>query len=139
MRRTVVSSQVRTEDLLRDLAQLIESLRAIVSGLPSSQPTEMQVWSVYAGTERVVAILKLRMRVESPGVHVVPPKSKSPADLLTGAAEQMAEGIQMVDGRELAQGLESLRAARNNLRTYLSQERRARLRSRRRTSSVRTA
>jgi len=127
--------RVRTEDLLQEIAELSESLGSLVEGLESRPPTEMQVWTIYAGTEKVVAILKFRMGVERPGVFSVLPKAQRPVELLPVALERMTEGARKIRDNQLAGGLEALRGARDHLRAYLSDERKLRMRSRRRAAS----
>ena len=127
--------RVRTEDLLQEIAELSESLGSLVEGLESRPPTEMQVWTIYAGTEKVVAILKFRMGVERPGVFSVLPKAQRPVELLPVALERITEGARKIRDNQLAGGLEALRGARDHLRAYLSDERKLRMRSRRRAAS----
>jgi hypothetical protein len=130
--RYFVATRIRTEDLLQELAELSESLGKIVAALPSRPPTEMDVWTVYAGTEKVVAILKLRLGVERPGVFSELPKAQRSVDLLPIALERMTHGTGEIKEKRLLDGLNDLRVARDHLRAYLSEERKARMRTKRR-------
>ena len=130
-------TQVRTEDLLKELAEISQSLRLIVEGLPLRMPTEMQVWSVYAGTEKTVAILKFRLGAERPGVFSELPKFQRLADFLPVALEKLTEATLKIEAEQLLEGLDTLRGARDNLRAYLSEERRVRMRAKRRAAASR--
>ena len=130
-------AQVRTGDLQQELAGLAAALRAIVEGLPALLPTEIQVWTVYAGTEKVVAILKFRLGVERPGVFTELPSFQRSTELLPVALEKMTDATQKIRSNQLVDGLAALRSARDNLRAYLSEERRVRMGARRRAAASR--
>jgi len=138
-RRSSVPTQVRTEDLLQELVKILASLRVIVEGLPAVVPSEMQVWSVYAGTEKTVAILKFRLGAERPGIFSVPPLYENQAELLTTSLEKMTDASLKMKANQLLAGLEALRCARDNLRAYLSEERKTRMRAKRRALSTGTS
>ncbi len=123
---------VRTEDLLEELGSLYQALETIVGALPGTPPAESDVWSVYAGLERVVAVLKFRAKQERPGVFRELPKSAVPVNLLPPALVAMKEGLSRLESKEIPGALESLRVARDGLRAYLSELRKARARIKRR-------
>ena len=130
-------TQVRTDDLLRELTEASSFLQRIVERLPERDPVEMEVWSVYAVTEKVVAILKFRIGVERPGLVTELPRARISRELLPPALVMMKESRTNIESNQLLEGLETLRRARNNLRAYLSQERKARIRQKRRTATPR--
>jgi hypothetical protein len=132
-------ARVKTSDLLDEVATIGASLRAIVDGLPGQAPTEMQVWSVYAGTEKVVAILKFRLRAERPGVFSTLPESRVPLDLLPVALAMVNQAADEIRAAKLVEGLESLRGARDRLRAYLTTERKVRMKVKRRAAASRSS
>ncbi|MDA4122262.1 MAG: hypothetical protein OK456_03670 [Thaumarchaeota archaeon] len=126
---------IRTDDLLQELDSLSRALETIVGALPGTPRTESDVWSVYAGLEKVVAVLKFRLKQESPGVFRELPKSAVPVSLLPPALEAVKEGRSMLESKEFPEALESLRVGRDNLRAYLSEQRKARARVKRRSAA----
>lgn len=131
--------RVRTEDVLRELATLRGSLERIVEKMGSGPPVEFEVWSVYARTEKTVAILKLRMDVERPGVFTELPTADQAEDFLPKALGLMERASVEIEDDKLTDGLESLRGARNNLRAYLSEQARTRARARRKRAVSRSS
>lgn len=127
----------RTDDLLQDLARLLKSLSDIIEASGVSPPSDEAVWSVYAGMEKTVAILRLRLGVESPGVFNELPRAASPEALLLPALEKMGRGIRAIGEGELENGLDELRSSRNYLRGFLAEKRRARMREKRLASASR--
>lgn len=120
----------RTDDLRRELEDLEGVLRTVVGALPAL-PDEDAVWRVYAGVEKNVTKLKLRLGVERPGVFQEIPTSKVPDGMLGLALELMGQGLSQLDGGDLLGALDALRKARNYLRGYLAERRKVRMREKR--------
>lgn len=89
------------------------------------------VWEVYAGTEKLIAILKFRLEYETPGIFTKLPKATEPSTLLGEAARLLSKASGEISGGELASSVETLRTARNDLRSYLTERRNASARVRR--------
>jgi hypothetical protein len=132
-------SQTRTEDIRQELAGLVVTLGALVDSLSAAAPTENQVWAIYAGAEKAVAKLKLRLGVERPGEFQEIPTSKKPEEFLTMSLERMNDGAAKMDERHLVESLESLRMSRNYLRGYLAERRKVRLRERRQAAAAKSS
>ena len=99
-------------------------------------PTEMDertVWEVYAGTEKLIAVLKFRLDYETPGVFTKLPDASEPVALLEEASELLSRAAEEILGRRLVGAVETLRRARNNLRSYLTEKRRSATRADKRT------
>jgi len=86
---------------------------------------ENAVWAVYAGTEKLIAILRFRLDYETPGVFIKLPDATDPAKplkdaraLLSKASEEMARG-------KLVASIGTLRKARNNLRSIMIEKRKS--------------
>ena len=120
--------KIRTDDLRLELAGPSHDLELLVQNLQTVIPTEDQVWPIYACAEKTVAKLKLRLRVERPGIFQEIPTSKKPEQLLVLAAKRLKAGILNMDEGRLLESLELLRESRNHLRGYLAEKRKARLR-----------
>ena len=132
-----VATRVKTEDLLKELKEISRSLSSLVHELPESAPPEFDVWTCYATVEKDVAILKLRMGVERPGVVVQLPRAVVAIELLPKALAALDEARSKLESGELAVGLDALRASRNDLRAYLSELGRTRSRARRKARATR--
>lgn len=121
---------IRYEDITLELADVRSSLESALASPPG--PTDDQVWRTYVATERMAAVLKLRMGVEFPGVFSKLPRSSIPEQFLPEASEKMLEAHESLKRGELDAGLASLRAARTLLRGYLAEKHRGRMREKRR-------
>ena len=86
---------------------------------------EQEVWEVYAGTEKLIAILRFRLEYETPGVFTKLPDAKDPLRLLEEARELLSRSDEEISGLKLVDAVETLRKARNNLRSYLTAKRKA--------------
>jgi hypothetical protein len=84
---------------------------------------EDEVWEVYAGAEKLIAILKFRLDYETPGVFTKLPDASDPARLIEDASELLARSAQEIGRGSLVESVETLRKARNNLRSYLTERR----------------
>jgi hypothetical protein len=89
------------------------------------------VWDVYAGTERLIAILKFRLDYETPGVFTKLPDASDPAKLLKDARKLLSKVAEEISKGRLVESIGTLRKARNALRSYLIQERKSVIKSRR--------
>jgi hypothetical protein len=97
---------------------------------------ETAVWEVYAGTEKLIAVLKFRLDYETPGVFTELPDAGDPVELLKGALELLSRSSKEISGRRLVEAVETLRKARNGLRSYLTEKRKSATRAQRRARAV---
>ncbi|HYR04695.1 MAG TPA: hypothetical protein VEO75_04835 [Nitrososphaerales archaeon] len=97
---------------------------------------ERTVWEVYAGTEKLIAVLKFRLDYETPGVFTKLPDASEPVALLEEAAVLLSRAGDELSGRELVEAVETLRRARNNLRSYLTDKRKSASRASKRARGI---
>ena len=116
------SPGVEIEDIVASLRSIEANLGKLLSD--AGGPSEMDVWRVYAGTEMAVAKLKARLDYETPGLRFVLPKGDDKA-LLEGAKERLSRGLAALESGRHAEAIGLLREARNMLRSYLTEKRRA--------------
>jgi hypothetical protein len=83
------------------------------------------VWDVYSGVEMLIAVLKFRLDYETPGVFTKLPDAKDPRRLLEEARALLSHSEGEISGLRLEDAVETLRKARNNLRSILAANRRA--------------
>jgi len=91
----------------------------------SAAGAEAAVWEVYVGTEKLIASLKFRLDYETPGVFTTLPDASDQAKLLRAARELLSEAAEQIAEGELVESIETLRKARNELRSYLTEMRRS--------------
>ena len=94
---------------------------------------ETTIWEVYAGTEKLVAVVKFRLDYETPGVFTNLPDASDPVALLGEAAALLSRAGDELSMRKLVEAVETLRRARNNLRSYLTDRRKSATRPEKRT------
>jgi hypothetical protein len=115
------------ERYARELGLLRAKLAEAVSseGAPSPAIDDDAVWAVYAGVEKLVAVLKFRLDYETPGVFTELPDAKAPAGLLAEAQGLLSRSEAQLLDSELVDAVGTLRRARNDLRSYLTAKRKA--------------
>ena len=86
---------------------------------------EQTVWEVYAGTEKLIAVLKFRLDYETPGVFAKLPDASEPSVLLNDASDLLSRVGDELSARKLVEAVGTLRRARNNLRSYLTDKRKS--------------
>jgi hypothetical protein len=86
---------------------------------------EQTVWEVYATTEKLIAVLKLRLDYETPGVFTKLPDASDPAKLVKDASELLASAAEQIAEGKLVDSIGTLRKARNDLRSYLTERKRS--------------
>ena len=86
---------------------------------------EDAVWGVYAGTERLIAILRFRLDYETPGVFAELPDAGDLTRLLEDARELLLVASEEIAQGRLIESIATLRKARNGLRSYLTEIRRS--------------
>jgi hypothetical protein len=118
------------EGYRKEVAALEE---ALANALPAAgaEADELAVWKVYAGTERLIAILRFRFDYETPGVFTKLPDASDPAKLLTEARGLLSKSSEEMARGALVESIETLRKARNNLRSYLTDKRKSAIKSQR--------
>jgi hypothetical protein len=92
---------------------------------------EKGVWEVYARTEKMIAILKFRLDYETPGVFAKLPDAGDPAELLKEAHELLSKASEEIAQSRFVESIATLREARNDLRSYLTEARRSATRAER--------
>ena len=83
------------------------------------------VWEVYAGTEKLIAILRFRLDYETPGVFFKLPDAGDPARLLKDARALLLKASEEMARGKLVASIGTLRKARNNLRSVLTDKRKS--------------
>ncbi len=91
--------------------------------LAAAGTEEQAVWAVYAGTERLIAVLKFRLDYETPGVFTKLPNASDPVELVRDAGAMLSRSAEEIAEGRLVDSIETLRKARNNLRSYLTERR----------------
>lgn len=91
----------------------------------SGAEEERAVWDVYAGTEKLIAILKFRLDYETHGAFTRLPEAGDQAKLLKVAHQQLSKAAEEIAGGMLVECITTLREARNNLRSYLTERRKS--------------
>ena len=99
--------------------------RLAVALSTKAEVDERTVWEVYAGTEKLIAVLKFRLDYETPGVFTKLPDASVPVALLKEASVLLSRAGEELAGRKLVEAVETLRRARNNLRSYLTDKRKS--------------
>jgi len=123
--------QDELEEISDDLKRAEILLKSLVgAGSGDGPPEEKKVWLVYLPVEKSVALLKLYLSIESPGLFVtIKSAPKDWAALLARASQALAEGRRLLEGGRLEEALETLRSSRNSLRVVLRDRRKLRLRA----------
>lgn len=117
-------------DLAQELREIRASLEKVVETMATSEEEALEatVWLLYARLERLVAIMKLRLSIEQPGILLrVPRPRTSVAEFLVAALESVRETDGLSTPTENGQALRPLQTARNALRAFLAEERRMRM------------
>ncbi len=70
-------------------------------------------------------MLKFRLDYETPGVFTKLPDASEPVALLERASELLSKAGEELLGPKLVEAVETLRKARNNLRSYLTEKRKS--------------
>ena len=90
-----------------------------------ADPSGQAVWEAYAGTEKLIAVLRFRLDYETPGLVTRLPDAKDPEKLLEDARQLLSRAADQVLRGKLVEAIETMRKARNNLRSYLVDSRRS--------------
>ena len=93
--------------------------------------SEKEVWDVYTGTEKLIAIMKFTLDYETPGVFARLPDASDPTKLLRDAREHLSKAADEISKGRLFESIGTLRKARNGLRSYLIEKRKSVIKSRR--------
>ncbi len=121
------------EDELKEIADDLSDADALLKGLvgdprAGEPPDERKVWFVYVKVEKSVALLKLYLSIERPGVFIsVKSNPDDWSSLLATAFESLREARRLLDQEKLEESLASLRTSRNSLRGFLRDRRKLRL------------
>jgi hypothetical protein len=106
---------------------------SLADRLAGADSGEDVVWAVYAETEKMIAILRFRMDYETPGVFSKLPEASDPARLLEDARELLAKASEEIARDSLVASIGTLRKARNELRSYLTEKSKSATRAERKT------
>jgi hypothetical protein len=108
----------------------------LVSALSSRTAADEQaVWEVFARTEKLIAVLKFRLDYETPGVFTKLPDPSEPVTLLEEGGVFLSRAAKELSARKPVEAVETLRRARNNLRSYLTDKRKSATKADRRARS----
>jgi hypothetical protein len=116
-------SEVDRERYQKEVVSLEKKLADALSRGPDVG--DQAVWEVYAGTEKLIAVLKFRIDYETPGVFTKLPDAKEGVKLLEGARGLLSKSAQEISKKKLVKAVETLREARNNLRSYLTDKKKS--------------
>jgi hypothetical protein len=106
-----------------------DEVLSLAGMLAADDDPEKVVWEVYAGTERLIAILKFRLDYETPGVFTRLPDASDPAKLLAAARESLLKAADEISKGRMVGSIGTLRKARNGLRSYLTAKRKSVIKS----------
>jgi hypothetical protein len=118
--------------------EVVSLRKRLADALPSAgggEPVEQAVWEVYAGTEKLIAVLKFRLDYETPGVFTKLPGASDPVKLVKDASELLSRAAEQIGEGRLVDSIETLRKARNNLRSYLTEKKKSATRAQRKERS----
>ncbi len=116
---------------LEDLASLKGDLAQIISAAGPEGFDEGKVWSLYARTEKLVAVLKFRLGYETPATFAKLPRAREPKALLEEAERLLSVSRDEISGGRMTEAVDAIRRARNNLRACLADRRRSLLKGER--------
>ncbi len=125
------ADRARYQDEATSLGKKVADALSATSGID-----DKAVWEAYAGTEKLIAVLRYRLDYETPGVFTKLPDASDPAGLLQEARAQLLAAAEELSARNMIEAVETLRKARNNLRSYLTEKRKAETKAQRRTRGV---
>jgi hypothetical protein len=86
---------------------------------------EQAVWEVYAGAEKLIAVLRFRLDYETPGTFTELPDASNQVALLEDARAHLTAAADHLSAKRMIEAVETLRKARNDLRSYLTEKRKA--------------
>ncbi len=110
-----------------------DEVLSLVDRLARAEAGEDVVWAVYAKTEKLIAILRFRLDYETPGVYSKLPEASDPAKLLKDARELLSKASDEIARDSLVASIGTLREARNDLRSYLTEKSKSATRAERKT------
>ena len=90
--------------------------RALLAGVA---PDDDTVWEVYSKVELLVAVLRFRLDYDPPGTFTKLPDAAGGSRLLEDAGSSLSKAAQEISEKRLVDAVRTLRAARNDLRSYL--------------------
>ncbi len=122
--------KVKTLQELRDARSAIFSSLNPPGAPPPEGEKEAKIWRAYLNLEKNVALLKLDLAAERLGEFVKDElKPVDTAQYLRDALSDLDSGILLLDAEDSAGAVLRLRLARNDLRFYLRQTRKSRLKA----------
>ena len=130
--RPVKEKSAKVEDYRRFLEEAVSlkgKLAEATAAAGDGGFDESTIWGLYARTEKLVAVLKFKLGYETPGTFAKLPAAKEPRELLEDAARLLSASADEMSRGMLTEAVESLRKARNDLRAYLADKRRAKMRA----------
>jgi hypothetical protein len=100
------------------------------SASPSGELDGEAIWEVYSEVERLIATIRFILDYETPGAFAKLPDARDPIRLVHDARSMLSRSVAEIGDGRMPQAVETLRAARNDLRSYLRSKRLAERRSR---------
>lgn len=103
---------------LTEASSLAHKLHGSTTSSSGADPDE--IWDVYAMTEKLIAVLRFRLDYETPAIFTKLPDAGDPPALLKEAQAQLSMAVDQLSARRSVEAIETLRKARNQLRSYLT-------------------
>lgn len=114
-----------------ELTELLKELTGMADELGGDEASSEGIWKVYARLEKNIAVLKFNLDYETPGLSTKLPPANDRGRLVQDAKVRIMKSASELRSGDFESAIESLRRARNDLRSLLT-PRRA---SKRRTAS----
>lgn len=98
--------------------------RSLSRRLSVPSPGDQVVWEVYAETEKLIAVMRFRLGYETPGRFTSLPSASDMEALVARASGLLSEAADEMERGSAIDSIETLRGARNHLRSYLGEKNR---------------
>ena len=123
--------KIGAADRTRYSGEAVDSARKVAQAVSGgeTQAGEQAVWEAYAGTEKLIAVLRFRLDYETPGAFVELPDSGDRRANLEKAESILLESARLIKAGRISDSIPELRKARNILRAYLISSRKNSLRA----------
>jgi hypothetical protein len=95
----------------------------IADSLARDGTSPEEVWQVYARLEKTIAVLKFKLDYETPGLSTKLPPANDRGRLLEDARVQIIRSASELGSGDFESAIETLRRARNDLRSLLTPSR----------------
>lgn len=96
--------------------------RSLSRRLSAPSRDDKVVWEVYSETEKLIAVMRFRLGYETPGRFTKLPSASDLEGLVARASSLLDRAADEMDRGGEIESIETLRDARNNLRSYLGEK-----------------